>query len=77
MQNRNMNAFEKQASAPPTEQEYIRRDEDIARSQERRLLARDLAFEYRSENWVEMPEFSAKPPRRAERLQGELFEEVA
>ena len=46
MQNRSMNAFQQHAQAPPSEAEYIARQEDIVRSEERRLLASDVAFEY-------------------------------
>lgn len=45
-----MNRFEQHVKAPPTEEEWMRREEDIERTRERRLLALDLAFEYRDEN---------------------------
>ena len=41
-----MNAYEQHLNAPPTEEEWIAREEEIERSEERRLLALDLAFEY-------------------------------
>jgi hypothetical protein len=41
-----MNAFQQHASAPPTEAEYIARQDEIVRTEERRLFASDLAFEY-------------------------------
>ena len=42
---------------PPSEEDWIRREEEIERTQERRLLALDLAYEYGHENSVEIHEF--------------------
>jgi len=70
-----MNSFQQQAQAPPSEEEYIRRDEDIARTEERRLLASDLAFEYGHD--FELREFNGS--RRIEPLDetGCTVEEIA
>lgn len=43
--------------SPPSADDWLRREEEIERSQERRLLALDLAYEYRSENSVDLSEF--------------------
>jgi len=51
-----MNRFEQHASAPPTEEQWIRREEAIQRTGERRLLAQDLAWEYRYEVEYEEPD---------------------
>jgi hypothetical protein len=51
-----MNAYEQYLNAPPTESEWIAREEAIERSEERRLLALDLSFEYSDE----LREFTGK-----------------
>jgi hypothetical protein len=39
-----MNSFQQHAQAPPTEAEYIRRQDDIVQTEERRLLEIELAL---------------------------------
>lgn len=53
--NRSMNTFWQHLNSPPTEAECIARQEEIARTEERRLLASDLAFEYGHD--IELREF--------------------
>jgi hypothetical protein len=41
-----MNAFERYNQSPPTEQEWIEREEDLARSEEARLQRLDESYNY-------------------------------
>jgi hypothetical protein len=50
-----MSAYEQHLKAPPTESEWIAREEEIERSEARRRLALDLAWEYRFEIEYEEP----------------------
>jgi len=83
-----MNAFERFPNDSPSEEDFIRREEEAERFLERTVrerLAREIDEQDRydrmqlvEENWVEVPEFAAPKPARVERMQMELsFEEVA
>ena len=88
-----MNGFEQHAQAPLSWQEHVEREENIARSEERHLLALDPAYEYDhelreftgrrppilAETGCTPGEVAAMPPRkRIPHMQGALdFEEVA
>ena len=72
-----MNRFEEYARAPLTEQEHIEREEDVERFAEARLQRLEDQYRYQSENWIELAEFTGKRPARMERMQMDLFEEVA
>lgn len=73
-----LNCFERYASGPRTESEYIARDEARARFEEARERDLDNAWEYERENWVEAREFTGQKPPTQQRMQMELeFGEVA
>jgi hypothetical protein len=63
-----MNPFECCNQAPPTEEEWIRR-EDHARTMERRLQEPANAAEYGRANAVEIPEFTGRRSPKMERMQ--------
>jgi len=76
---------------PPSESEWIAREEEIERFEVSRARELDARIEYRNPlhiifegneeydeaNWVEMPEFIGKRPPAVARMQMGLFEEVA
>ena len=70
-----MNSFQAHAQAPPSESEWIARQDEIVRTEERRLLASDLAFEYGHDS--ELREFNGS--RRIDPLDetGCTAEEIA
>jgi hypothetical protein len=64
-----MDAFERCNQAPPTEEEWIRREQDLERAEELRLRAMEEQTEYAWVNAVEIPEFTGRQPSKMERMQ--------